>query len=711
MQSSLSVGAPPSRPSSVTLNKGGGSKDLNNSEEKIQRRLAAIKTFNEVSQSEKDLVKNAGNSFSKSNAELSTQLNKIKDYQKRFLKDPPNSTDKMLDFLGTTKGNGLESLAYLKKKVLEVAVKIEPTIAAIVKEQTIKALGCSQEQKYTGFNLNGAQISPLSTLPQADGIYIPVESIDFFSNLKNSPDTPFGKMFYEKPIPSADPTFKPYGGKKPFPMNKQMYQIMETQNLNKSYSQINGKNYLGKSGQNLFDFQYTKQNSFGVTGDYFRMLLLNRENDVNNVGEFLSDYYSTIKLIDPVDVAMQLTNIVSGAININSQIGIGEVTNQSQFMLIAQRVLGLCFDSRQEIDVSGTAKIAELDGVDDSFFEFTEVDLRNIDIEISNVQNGVMEFVDCNNVKLPVDSESLVSQIIDFRDDVDAQTTEQQVNSINNILNSISQNPQWAPLLPSNFNAGVAIDKNIIKKIPLAVAAGVLSPKVLLPLYTLLSVVQSGATYTYNQQVTTTNEVIQSGNSNTTQGSNIVADGKDFLKKYKKFSIDTISLINNEFLKVLFDELKKDILLLVAAVLKDVNKSQRLKRYAIILKLIQLALIISQLVNDYRKCKSLMSNILLLLDTINGLGPKQLISRDDIPAPLLYLSQFLPGYSPERATINTIELLQGLGIPTGTLPDGSPNLMLLYNLMSNKGADTENAENGKIQAITTDGFNVTGKSR
>lgn len=685
--------------------------DLNNSEEKIQRRLAAIKTFNEVSKSEKDLIKNAGSSLSKSNAEISTQLNKIKDLQKRYLKDPPNSTDKMLDFLGTTKGNGSDSLAYIKKKVLEVAVKIEPKIAAIVKEQTIKALGCSQEQTYKGFSLNGAQISPLSTLPQSEGIYIPVQSIDFFSNLKNSPDTQFGKMFYEKQVPSASPIFKPYGGTKSFPMNKQMYQIMETQNLGKSYSQINGKNYLGKSGQNLFDFQYTTQNSFGVTGNYFRMLLLDRENNVNNVGEFLSDYYSTIKLIDPVDVGMQLTNIVSGAISINSQIGIGEVTNQSKFMLIAQRVLGLCFDSRQEIDVSGTAKIAELDGVDDSFFELSEVDLRNIDIEITNVQNGVMEFVDCDNVKLPVDSESLVSQLIDFRDDVDNQTTEQQVNSINNILNSISQNPQWAPMLPSNFNAGVAIDKNIIQKIPLAIAAGVLSPKVLLPLYTLLSVVQSGATYTYNKPVTAVNEVIQSGNSNTSQGSNIVADGTDFLKKYKKFSIDTISLINNEFLKVLFQELKKDILLLVASVLKDVTKSQRLKKYAIILKLIQLALIIAQLVDDYRKCKSLMSNILLLLDTINGLGPKQLISRNDIPVPLLYLSQFLPGYSPERATINTIELLQGLGIPTGTLPDGSPNLMLLYNLMSNKGVDTENAENGKVSIVLTTPISGTGKAQ
>ena len=685
--------------------------DLTNSEEKIQSRLNAVKTFNDVSQSSKDLVKNAGDSLSKSNAQLSTQLNKIKDLQKRYLKDPPNSTNKMLDFLGTTKGNGSDSLAYLKKKVLEVAVKIEPTIAAIVKEQTIKALGCSQEQTYNGFNLNGLEISPLATLPQSEGIYIPVQSIDFFSNLKNSPDTPFGKMFYEKPVPSASPIFKPYGGTKAFPMNKQMYQIMEPQNFGQSYSQINGKNYLGKSGQNLFDFQYAKENSFQVTGDYFRVLLLNRENNNNNVGEFLSDYYSTIKLIDPTDVGMQLVNIVSGAVSIQSQIGIGEITNQSKFMLIAQRILGLCFDSRQEIDVSGTAKIAELDGVDDSFFELTEVDLRNIDIEISNIQNGVMEFTDCENVKLPVDTESLVSQLIDFRDEVDNQTSEQQVNTINNIVNSISQNPQWAPMIPSNFNAGVAIDKNIIQKIPLAVAAGVLSPKVLLPLYTLLSVVQSGATYTYNQNVTAINEVIQSTNSNTSQGSNIVANGSDFLKKYKKFSIEVISLINSEFLKVLFQELKRDILVLVGQVLSDVTKSQRLKKYAIILKLIQLALIISQLINDYRKCKSLMSNILLLLDTINGLGPKQLISRNSIPKPLLLLSQYLPGYSPERATINTIELLQKVGIPTGTLPDGSPNLMLLYNLMSNRGVDTERAENEKITIVLTDPTSGTGKAQ
>ena len=94
-----------------------------------------------------------------------------------------------------------------------------------------------------------------------------------------------------------------------------------------------------------------------------------------------------------------------------------------------------------------------------------------------------------------------------------------------------------------------------------------------------------------------------------------------------------------------------------------------------------------------------MSNILLLLNTINNLGVKPLITKNSVPTGLLYLADFLPGFSPERATINTIELLQGLGIPTGTLPDGSPNLMLLYNLASNKGVDIERAENEKVEIV------------
>jgi hypothetical protein len=110
--------------------------------------------------------------------------------------------------------------------------------------------------------------------------------------------------------------------------------------------------------------------------------------------------------------------------NINAKLGPQDISNESEFFLIVQRILGLCFDSRRQIDVSGVAKVAELDGVDDEFFKPTESDLRNIEIRVNNIQNGVMEFEDCDNVKLPVDYENLAQELGTFRNELSGQTTE-----------------------------------------------------------------------------------------------------------------------------------------------------------------------------------------------------------------------------------------------------------------------------------------------
>ena len=691
--------------------------DINSTQESIQSKIDAYKTYREVSQSEKTLLGKLGNSATEATSKISSQLDKVSEFQKRFQRDPPNSMDQLLGFLGQTQGNGSATLKYLRSKILQAAAQIEPKMADILKKETINALGCSVEQTYNGVTSESLSLQPIPLRPQQEGIYIPVNSIDFFSNLKQSPQTGFGKIYYESEDPSADSTFRPYGGPIPFPMNKQLFNLMTSDNKDRSYSQINGKNYLGKSGQNLFDMQYTQMNSFGVTGDYYRVFLIDREdgqgNITNNVGEFISDYYSTIKIVDSVDIGAQIVNLISGAMNTNAQVGFGELNNQSRFGLITARILGLCFDERREIDVSGVAKVGELDGVDDSFFELNEIDLRNIEVEISNVQNGIMEFEDCDNIQLPVDSEALVAQLIEFRNNLSGETVEQQAENIGGIIDTISDNPSWSLTAPANLNVKISIDKSVIKKIPLAVAAGVLTPKNLLPLYTLLSVVESGATYTYNQAVTEINEttapITEFGNQAANigaQGSNIVNSGEDFLKKFKTFSIQVISQINAEFLQVLYEILKKDIVNLVSEVIKDVEKSAKLKQYTMIIRLAQIALVVSQLVFDYRKCKSLLENILLLFNLIVQ------ATRITIPQPLLALADLLPGTSPERASINVIEGLQKVGIPTGTLPDGSPNLMGLYDLISKRGSEKEEAENGKI--LTTikpqsGGFLMVGK--
>lgn len=670
------------------------------SAQQISSKINAAKTYNEVSKSSAQQKKSLGDSASEAANKISTQLNKIRDQQKRFQREPPTSLDTLLNFLGQTKGNGSDTLKYLKRKTLEVAAKIEPKMSEILKEETINALGCSQEQTYKGVSVESLRLQPLPLRPQQEGIYIPVQSIDFFSNLKNSPESPFGQVYYEKAEPSGDNIFKPFGGVENFPMNKELYQLMDGSNAGRAMSQILGKDYTGKSGKPLFDIQYTEQNSFGVTGNYYRVLLLDRTDPsqpsattLNKVGEMISDYYSTINLIDPVDIGAQIVNLISGALNIKAQLGSGELDNQSKFFLIAQRILGLCFDNRREIDVSGISKIAELDGVDDSFFELTEVDLRNIEIAISNVQNGIIEFVDCDNVKVPVNTDVLVDELILFRDTLSGQTEEEKVTSLETITDTLLQNPELRLSIPSNLNLQVSLDKSIIKKLPLAVAAGVLTPKVLLPIYTLLSVIQSGATYTYNQQVTSANTFINSGNTVGQQGSNIVTSGLDFLKIWKTFAIQIISRINAEFIKVLYEELKKDIVLLISLIVRDIEKSKKGKKIATVLRLVGILIAVSQLISDYRRCKNLLDNILGILNLINGFG-----GGGGLPLPLLLASRFLPGTSPERAFINTIEGLQAAGIPTGTLPDGSPNLMLLYNLATQRGIEKEKAENNTLDA-------------
>ena len=679
--------------------------DLSQSWNSAKSRTKAILDFTKASSGSKELKASAGNSESPSNKSLNTQLDKIQGQQKRYLRNPPTSFTQLLDLIGLISGSGNSTINYLRTKLIEASVRIEPEVRKIISDEAIHALGCSQEQTFNGFSVSNLNLNPLSTLPEGEGIYVPVQSLDIANILKNSVDSPLGKILYEFFPVVVNPLFKPYGGKLPFSMNKALNERMDSSNLGRSFYTEYGKYYQGTSGQPLFDFEYTKTNEYGVTQDCYRFALINKEpltldneSSGNNVGDFLNDYYSTIKIVDSVDITASLINVISGAISIQSNASADEITQNSKFYLLLQRILGLCFDSRREIDVSGISKIAELDGVDESFFEFTEVDLRNIDVTVTNIQNGVVEFEDCDNVKLPVDYENIVAQLTEFRSSLSGQTTEQQVNTISTIIDSLAQNPDWKLFIPTNLNVEVAINKDVLKQIPIALAASILSPKVLLPIYVLLKVVESDAISSYNSAITSGNTFIQSGNTTLGGVNNIVNNSIDFLKVFRTFNIQVVSKIGAIYLKTLYKILEKDIINLLYFINQDIVRSRVLKKYTIITSLLQILnyyLIISQLVDDYRRCKSLVNDILLLLNLISQSTG---LTTNDIPAPLLALSGFLPGTDPNRSTINTIEFLQELGIPTGTLPDGSPNLMVLYNLAANKGADKENSENGKVSA-------------
>ncbi len=165
----------------------------------------------------------------------------------------------------------------------------------------------------------------------------------------------------------------------------------------------------------------------------------------------------------------------------------------------------------------------------------------------------------------------------------------------------------------------------------------------------------------------------------------------DFIRAFKKYVINVMSKIGGLFVETLFEIIKEDIKTLIGQIISDIANEKILKKYAIILKLVELILIIARFIDDWRKCKSVVDEILALLN-LSGIG-------NAIPSFLLSASELLDGFSNTRASINVIEELQKIGIPTGPMPDGSPNLYLQAKVAEIKGVEKERTENGKVQVF------------
>jgi hypothetical protein len=484
--------------------------------------------------------------------------------------------------------------------------------------------------------------------------------------LNYSPIEKPGKILYEK-NQANQPQISP------FSMNTELWNRIQSSS---SYFIDYGTYYKGASGQDLFDIQYVETNNIGETGPFYKVTLQNRTSSINKVKEFMVDYYQSIKIFDFNVTLAQIMNSLSGAISIKGNIGIVEVTDQKKFERILQRILGLCFDNRQQIDVSGISKIGELDNIDDSFFEFTDLDLRQIELQVENVKNGVVEYLDCSTAKLPVDADS----IIDSLDQLNFVPDNDLVNAANNITDSFVNNPEWTRLgIRGNIDASVNL--NFIKLITQGLISGLLVPKILLPIFVMLKSIGNNIDEKINSLM-------------------------DFLREFKRQAINIISKIGAIFVKELFEIIKRDIKTLIQQIILDLAKEQADKRIIMILKLVQLLITVAQFVRDWRECKSVVDELLSLLQiATTGWG-------GEIPLPLTFASRLLDGYSATRAFIGTIEELQKMGIPTGPLPDGSPNLTVLSMFGQIKAMSLEEAENGKVQiaigplAITPAGLTV-----
>lgn len=609
--------------------------DLSLDYKKVKDKVTANQSYNDLKTKYDDISKRAGDNLEELKSNVSESIDSVKDsidnvkgQVERYKKEIKNQFEELLDINKITSGQGSNSAKYIKKMMITALKNIQPKLSEILIQESLTAVGCEQQQVFN------SQV-----------IFIKVKSIDIINSLKIDPNTKIGKLIYEKEQIAVQTN--------PFPLNKELYERIQS---GQPYSTDNGQLYKGVSGQDLFDIQYVEIGS----DSYFKVTLPNRVNNINRVGEFMVDYYKTMKPIEFQGVINQIMQSLCNSFSISAGLGVAQVEDATKFDIFVSRILGLCFDNRQEIDVSGVAKIAELGDIDDKFFELTEIDLRNIDQRVTNFQNGVIEYLECTNARLPVNANQINDAIINLIDVPDDELVEAAITASNTLAN----NPTWEFGIRPNID--VAIDLDFIKQFAQGVISGLLTPKILLPVFIMLKALGQSAV-------------------------DAVEDMVSFLKNFKEYAKNIISKIGALFVQELFQLIKKDILNLIQQIIADIQKEKLNKKIAMILKLVGLLLIVANFIQDFRKCKSLVDELLQLLQIAT-----QKIGGE-IPLPILFASRLLDGFSDTRAFINVIEEMQKLGIPTGDLPDGTPNLELLSRFAQIKGMSFEETENGKVQ--------------
>ena len=629
------------------------SADLQNSYEEANNKLKAFKSYAEAKQGIDKAIKKTQNQtqpdFDKSKFEIDQA-----EIERKIKKKVQGQFEQLIGLLASSRGSGNGTGAFLIKKFVRTTKVLAKKLPDILIEEVIKSLGCNLEQ---------------TVVPQ--DIYIRTSSIDLFKLLTMSPLTNPGKLMYETESISA--------GIVPRPTNKILYE--RTQNPDQFFSTQYGQNYLGYSTNPLFDIAWTETYS-GISEGWYVVRLVNKPSVAPGtpirVTDFITDYYKSQKIIDFKALITNLMEAIFGIVSIKLRFGTTTIDDNTKFGLLVQRILGLCFDEDQEISVAGQSKTPVLDDTTDSFFQITNVEQGIIDQRTSQIQRGVVSFETCDNIELPVLTDEIFEILNDIQFIEDGDNFE---NSLNTIVNQLSNNPNWSLQFPFPDQLKITLEFDFVKKISLAVVSTVLSPKIILPLITMIKAL--GLQYDESLK----------GLSNFTQ------QNKELMK-------NLVSRIGAEFIRTLFLEIKKDIRNLARAIIVDITKDDQATLYVMIERLVGIALAISSIVKDFRRCKSVIDAILQLFSLLPS-------NQGRIPAPLLLLSSLLPGSSPTRAFINGIENMQRLGLPTGSNLDGTPNLELqsVFGLM--KSIDRESKENGKLDGLVTTpfgAFKISGKN-
>lgn len=567
---------------------------------KIYALLSAIKTINETP---KSVVEN---SYDPYKDELTSTNGIVKKSITSFTSKLKGGTQNKKDIFEELINLGLSFLGDEKEdpknpktknlgrsKILKYA-KLAAQKTLQTSKQTINT-----ETKKVLFG--GTGICNATTTMGTNSLMLAPKEFDFLEMLKVDPSTITGQLMYENPIPNINGDIK---------FNRELY------------NEFNDPT------------PYYFKTLFAISWDSGQQkYLVDNIGPATRMGDFLDDYYNSIEYPDIEHIfktAMQMTLGGDGSESKSFKIGMKNLNR------IATKLFSICGkpSNGQPLLNTTDTELTEDETDIQNYFNFDDVEGIDLDDE-DGYDRGVLKFRDCNNFETNLNP--------NYPEDFAYQLNKKPIDE--NVINTLNKAASDAY---ETAESGVALEGfqlsllfSYILKIPRALIASLLSPKMFFPIVVAYKIIK---------------------------GSNLTA--KELMKALYNLFNNFIRKTFWTFLKNFWHILKGDLLIFVRKIAARIlaNKLKKIK------------LIIQVLINIIRRalqvnigsCTEIFSAILLAITAALNKSVKI-----PIPGLLLVFSELLPGFSADRAYLNIVERVQASGINMGPIYGSQNDLPLL----------------------------------
>lgn len=250
----------------------------------------------------------------------------------------------------------------------------------------------------------------------------------------------------------------------------------------------------------------------------------------DNFHDFLIDYVSSIKLFSTKTLMSNLMDGLFGLVSSQNDLSADKIMDKLKLGKVIDKVLDSDFTE-------------ETTPIDETFFEFTNVELNDMEIRSNNLSRGVNVIdLGCDIVEMTSPNET-VSLLLDMQVSNPVKVDSLLEETLNSLYNNVSeQSGEDSSVIKNNFSF------NILKDMPKLIMGLVLSPKVV-------------SLYQISNKVV--NQAIVS-----------VKSGFDFSKVTKTFFKIMVREILSIFIEIIFNRVKKELISLITKVVTKIIKEK-----------------------------------------------------------------------------------------------------------------------------------------